>query len=89
MMINLYKNNKISEDHIYNNKMVGDMQTAKGLQFMSLWYSNLRIQSYAFDLLGSLCFETAFFLVSLENCLSKWLVVIGKNAMLNQKKQEL
>jgi hypothetical protein len=41
--------------------MVGDMQTAKTLQFMSLRHSYLRIQSYAFDLLGSLCLENNIF----------------------------
>jgi hypothetical protein len=37
------------------------MQTAKALQFMSLWHSNLWIQSDAFDLLGSLCLENSIF----------------------------
>jgi hypothetical protein len=61
MMINLYKDDKIFEDNIDDNKMVGDMQTAEAPQFMSLWYSNLQIQSYAFDLLSSLCLENSIF----------------------------
>ena len=61
MMINLYKDDKIFEGHIHYNKMVGDVQTAKTLQFMSLGRSNLRIQRYAFDLLGSLCLENSIF----------------------------
>ena len=49
------------KNHIDDNKMVGDMQTSKTPQLMSLWHSNLRIQSYTFDLLGSLCLENSIF----------------------------
>ncbi len=41
--------------------MIGDMQTTKTFQFMSLGHSNLRIQCYAFDFFGGLFFENRIF----------------------------
>jgi len=61
MMININKDDKILNDHIDNNKMVCDMQTAKASQFMSLWHSDLWINSYAFDLFDGLCLENRIF----------------------------
>ncbi len=62
MMIDLHKDDKVLEDHVDNNKMLGDMQTAKTPQFMCLLHTNLWIQNYALDLLGSLFLENSIFL---------------------------
>jgi hypothetical protein len=76
VMIDLHEDYKVLEDHVDNHKMVGVMCKLRrplSLCVFGAPISGLRTMPLIF--LAACPLKTAFFLVSLENCFSKWLVV--------------